>query len=551
MRLKGAIAVGVLCILTFALKTECARYARETVENGATQAPEHDFNGVADFHDIIKTYKTIQKDAKNLVSDDSAEVVNKTNWRNGKTFAGKLGYMLSNSKLTDCVFIVGPDNNTEKIEAHSVILAAASPVFEMALENSTSLRVKEWQPSEFKKILSFIYSGDLCFDDFDEACTLLNHASSLELDGANEAARGYVFNYMYPNRLWNAYQCAKQASDEKLLNFTTKLISAKTTEALKDRKFNELSQADLATFVARGDLNVESEVEIFEAVTRWGLTQVLKDGLTPSPELMREKIGPEVIKNIRFLTMTGAEFSRMHTNAKLLNYEEGLAVLLNINSPGVLDLPKTLCPLTEKRENVASGESETFVTYGIGGKNSVCSKKGRAEESGDYYDLYTTTIIPNTDQWNILGIQIPKSLEAQADCLVEEHFDILILNSQNEVVETFFYNAAPLCTTDRFTYNGGFYSRNDGKVINLKFNKMISIPSMRHISSLSSQQRYKIKIVFRDQKTYPRSVSNENRNSPSSSAYYLYHSYWNFLGTSVRYRLLDNSSFVYAIMTQN
>jgi hypothetical protein len=66
--------------------------------------------------------------------------------------------------------------------------------------------------------IRFIYSGDLCFEDFEEACTILKLATSLELAGANDAAREYIFNYMFPYRLWQAFQCAKEADDKELLS---------------------------------------------------------------------------------------------------------------------------------------------------------------------------------------------------------------------------------------------------------------------------------------------------------------------------------------------
>jgi hypothetical protein len=70
---------------------------------------------------------------------------------------------------------------------------------------------------------SFIYSGNLCFDDFEEACTILKLASSLELAGANDAAREYISNYMFPNRLWHAFQCAKEANDKELFGTVMKV----------------------------------------------------------------------------------------------------------------------------------------------------------------------------------------------------------------------------------------------------------------------------------------------------------------------------------------
>ena len=111
-------------------------------------------------HDM--KYMILQRDKYNV------------NWRTGLQFIEALNHMRNNLKWTDCVFIVGKDEKIEvikhtcqqnvrlnfykfifeqKIEAHVVILAVASPVFEAAFENATSFRIADWQPSDFKKLL--------------------------------------------------------------------------------------------------------------------------------------------------------------------------------------------------------------------------------------------------------------------------------------------------------------------------------------------------------------------------------------------------------------
>jgi hypothetical protein len=63
----------------------------------------------------------------------------------------------------------------------------------------------------------------LSFDDFDEACIILKWAPSLELAGANDAARQYILKYMFPNRLWQAFQCAKEADDKEIFDTIMKV----------------------------------------------------------------------------------------------------------------------------------------------------------------------------------------------------------------------------------------------------------------------------------------------------------------------------------------
>ncbi|XP_065335990.1 uncharacterized protein LOC135936911 [Cloeon dipterum] len=535
----------VQCLSRSTLSDEASPLRFEVTE-APDQSEELELEILPDFGEIVQAYNEKEKSSKNETgkTEDNS-------WRIDKSFAERLEHMRNISKLTDCLFIVGDGGNTTKFEAHKLVLMAASPVFEAVFENSTSVRVRGWTSEEFSALLNFIYSGDLCIENFEVACTLLYHANSLQLNGVTDTARGFIFNHMYPDHLWKAYHCAKNAADQDLLEAAKELISEHTSQTFKDRAFNDLSQDDLASLLARDDLNVKSEVEVFEAVTRWGLMRVLKEGKTPSPELIREKIGPAVLKQIRFLTMTGIEFSRVHTSAQLLTYEEGLAILLNINNPGVLEMPKSLSSLTQGRKIRAT--TRTFKTFGV--NTNTC--KSNSLNTTDIFDLYTTTVIPNEHEgWNLAGIQIPKSLEARKDCTVVERFDVLILNGKNEAVEKFSYDDVTSCdlvqgfkADSAQSYNMQIY-HDSTDLMNVIFSPTVKIPPV------SGSNKFKIKVVHKGKNTYPLYVDagnamKEEKRAAGAAEYLMYpydftfHSY----NYGSRYRLLYNPNFVYAIVT--
>lgn len=51
---------------------------------------------------------------------------------------------------------------------------------------------------------------------------MLKYGALFGLDAVQEVARGYMFNFMYPNHIWHAYQCAKQVDDKKLADMAWK-----------------------------------------------------------------------------------------------------------------------------------------------------------------------------------------------------------------------------------------------------------------------------------------------------------------------------------------
>ncbi|CAB3386777.1 Hypothetical predicted protein, partial [Cloeon dipterum] len=316
--------------------------------------------------------------------------------------------------------------------------------------------------------------------------------------------------------------------------FASELISEFSSQTLKDRKLNDLSQKDLANLLAQDDLNVQSEVEVFEAVARWGLMQVINSGKTPTtPELIREKIGPDVFRQIRFLTMTGTEFARTHTSTQLLSYEEGLAVLLNINSPGSIQLPNAVCNVTKKRE-FKKDLRKTFIT--LGSSKSKCAVDG-SNYSPDTLDLFTLSIIPNADEWQLVGIQIPKSIEATANCTLSESFDVLILDLDYRTLDKFSYNdVTPPCSTLRVKSD------------------LPPVATWPHIcfKTVKGPERYRIKIVLKEARTYPVFVDAGTKMKAKDSSemkYELYSSTFDFEGDKTsKYRLLQNPQFIYALV---
>jgi BTB And C-terminal Kelch len=302
---------------------------------------------------------------------------------------------------------------------------------------------------------------------------------------------------------------------------------------MKDHKFSEVSRDDVITLLQRDDLSVKSEVELFDAIARWGLKQVTKANQKPTPELIRQMLGPSIIKSIRFLTMSGAEYSRIHLSSKILDYAETLAVLLNINSPGGVDMPSTLSPSTQKRKARLEGPG-TF--YSVSPKLGKCNDT--SEDSSIYSTLYTTTFIPNR-AWTIEGIQIPKSLEARSNCSLNEHFDVLILDSSDNVVTTYTYDQVPPCTTPRYKFESPGTS-----AINYDDNTLIKVPfkPSLSISKVSSEaDRYKMKIVYYVKREYPKWVdAGAATSSASNSDEYSHYRY---------FYILHKRPFVYSYFT--
>lgn len=68
-------------------------------------------------------------------------------------------YLLTTGLWSDCTFVVGTETNQEVIEAHKLVLAMASPVFEalffggLSERNNPIVPITDVQPDAFKALL--------------------------------------------------------------------------------------------------------------------------------------------------------------------------------------------------------------------------------------------------------------------------------------------------------------------------------------------------------------------------------------------------------------
>ena len=134
---------------------------------------------------------------------------------------------------------------------------------------------------------SFIYTGEICLEDFDVACEVVRLASLLGLTSLSEECNNFLWSRIYPKNMWRAYKCAENANDTQLKEMALKMAKLKTDEALMDPQFTEVSQAAVVDLMKQDELNVSSEVRLYEAALRWGMAEVARRGLPPGPQSLR------------------------------------------------------------------------------------------------------------------------------------------------------------------------------------------------------------------------------------------------------------------------
>jgi hypothetical protein len=314
--------------------------------------------------------------------------------------------------------------------------------------------------------------------------------------------------------------------------------------------FNEISQQDLTTFLSLEEMNITSELELYEAATRWALHQVTKEGLKATPELIRQKIGPESIKSVRFLSMTNAEFSKININARILDFEEVLSIFLYMNSPGQVLIPQTLSSRSDKRTPLKTFRLQDFVFDNAESTGMSACRQRESYSPTNLLDIFTSSPILNPVSWKFSGVQIPKSIQNKANCQLIEHFDVLVYDYDDNLIQNFTYNQAPPCTTKRYIRheNGQTEEIVDDAVISFKFDQRFFIKDQN--------EKYRIQIVLHNTDwDYPRWIDGRDSYASRSGSEAYFHnsvssSQTDFLGDCcyTYYTTTSQTSFVYAII---
>jgi hypothetical protein len=316
------------------------------------------------------------------------------------------------------------------------------------------------------------------------------------------------------------------------------LIIKRTDAAIGDPKFNEITLSDLIDLLSRDDLAVSSELQLYEAVVRWALVQASRKHKKTTPQLMREVIGPEALKLVRFLNLSAEEILKVYVGFEILTPEETLAVLFNKNRLGSIDLPETISQNNASRSaNSLSHRNESFEVIGRG-DSCISAVSNKSED--DIFNVFATSLVPAISRSNIAltGIQIPKSYEARANCTsVKEHFEVFVLDHENTVIDRVTYNEIPPCATSRFQSTERYDYVTDYELISVKLSGKIL-----DLSSAQSEKRYKVKIVFKDYKTYPESLRE------ATDKYFETDYSSNVLAFNGYHHVMEANSFIYSMI---
>jgi len=235
-----------------------------------------------------------------------------------------LQQLIRTGKYTDVELIVGPDDVKKSFNAHKMVLAARSDVFDAMFygplkETSDVIHLPDCDPDAFKYVLNFVYT--------DAMGSLPTHLILPVL----YIARKYLLpklqqpEYILERALNKINVCnilnQGLASDEKeVVRYCLFYFCMHAGDILKLDEFTLSSKAAIDLIVKQSILNVEKEVEVFEALCRWANLQCEMGGVPNTPDNVRQYLG-DALYHVRFTKMTQEELVKIVRPSGLLATE--------------------------------------------------------------------------------------------------------------------------------------------------------------------------------------------------------------------------------------
>lgn len=153
-----------------------------------------------------------------------AQSTSNTDWQTGMSrISQRAGYLLQSGQWSDCTFVVGSGNNQKTLQAHRLILAMSSPVFEamffggMAEKGDKPVEILDVQPQAFKALLQYIYSDEINLKSFDQVCEICYAAKKYMIPSLVEQCTQFIWSDLHPGNVCRAFEFARLFEEPLLL----------------------------------------------------------------------------------------------------------------------------------------------------------------------------------------------------------------------------------------------------------------------------------------------------------------------------------------------
>ncbi|GFS89719.1 hypothetical protein NPIL_376911 [Nephila pilipes] len=186
-----------------------------------------------------------------------------------------------NEELRDLTVIVQTEASQWKFPAHKLILASESSILRSKLEddNLNQIILDDIAPSTAELLLRYIYCGELEVENWNEGIDLLDAAFKYEVEDLVQKCGRFLEDVISLSNVCYIYDKASTCSLPVLQHKCLKLILDAGFVVLRSEAFEVLNKDCVMDIVTSSDLNIDSELIVFETLFRWARIECCRTGL--------------------------------------------------------------------------------------------------------------------------------------------------------------------------------------------------------------------------------------------------------------------------------
>ncbi|RZF43123.1 hypothetical protein LSTR_LSTR001301, partial [Laodelphax striatellus] len=398
-----------------------------------TNLPSLQLLSTIDFKSIVKWNNSSLLTRTNLMKMDSNKDKNSSDIDLRETFQKRFLHLLNNDIDCDCEFVFGSQNII--VKGHKFLFSAASEVFHAMfhgeLKEENAVRIEDLDPEGFQGMRQFIYTGEVNFKSAVNALLTYIAARKYIIPALTRECIDYLGkkHNIQPSEVLEFYEICKANNIPEFEESCYEIIQQQTDEVVSSECFLSIKPETMELILKSPNLKLNSEVDVLQHFEKWVTAEAERRGIDVR-EMMASSIH-NLMKHIRFLTISSDDFVSNASDSLLLTPEEKLAVVCNLIKSESKPMPKSLSLERKHRNFVSSSISESEI---FNYKHTFVVSLDDCVRSSEYLlrlklDFFSPFIITFTKIYEYLCFQVEIDTK-----IINDDIDLLTMTSKFKAI---------------------------------------------------------------------------------------------------------------------
>ena len=186
----------------------------------------------------------------------------------------RIDYQRKNEQFCDVILEVGSGDDQARLKAHRVVLCAASPFFNNALNSDMKekkegvIRLEETSKAVMEEVLEYLYTGQVEIHE-DNAFDLLEIADFLVVPSLKKLTCDFVLRNLSPSNCIDAYYTAVKYQSPELEEEAKNFIFEDFMDVTESAEFQNLSVTEIEEWISSDYITVNGEYDVFQVIVKW------------------------------------------------------------------------------------------------------------------------------------------------------------------------------------------------------------------------------------------------------------------------------------------